>query len=153
MIAGALIQLDPASTDAYTANLRAFLIELDQRIEGWEAQMEPYRGKSVMTYHRTWSYLVEWLDLEVVGELEPLPGIPPNPAHLAELVLMHPDGSVDLIMVEPWSNLTTAIELARQIETGAIVLPVQPGGVPNSAGYLDMIDAVVQRLADNLGGS
>ena len=153
MIAGALIQIDPASTDAYSANLRAFLIELDQHIEQWEEQMASHRGEGVITYHRTWSYLAHWLGLSVVDELEPLPGVSPNPAHIAELMLTYSDGSVDAILVEPWSDLTTARELARQIEAEAVVLPVQPGGVPNSGSYLTMMDALIQRLMSALSGS
>lgn len=151
MIAGALIEIDPGSADEYTNNLREFLIELDERVVVWEEQMAPYEGARVITYHRTWSYLADWLDLNVVDELEPLPGIPPNPAHLATLVLTYSPDPVDVIILEPWSNITTSQEVALQIGTEAVVLPVQPGGVSDGDTYLTMMDALVERLAEALG--
>jgi zinc/manganese transport system substrate-binding protein len=150
VIAGRLIELDPQGADTYTANLRSFLIELDQAIARWEAEMAPQRGARIITYHRTWSYLADWLGLQVVGELEPLPGIAPNPAHLAELVLRHEGGNVDAIIVEPWSSASTAREVGLQIDAAVVVLPVQPGGVPNSDSYIDMMEQLITRLDEAL---
>lgn len=150
VIAGRLIELDPQGRDVYTANLRSFLIELDQAIARWEAEMGARRGARIITFHRTWTYLADWLGLEVVGELEPLPGIAPNPAHLAELVVRHQGGDVDAIIVEPWSSASTAREVGLQIDANVVVLPVQPGGVPNSDSYIDMMEQLITRLDEAL---
>ncbi|MBN1945301.1 MAG: zinc ABC transporter substrate-binding protein [Bradymonadales bacterium] len=150
IIAGRLIELDPAGAEIYTANLREFLVSLDQHMESWQARMEPFRGTAVLTYHRDWSYLAEWLGLQIAGELEPLPGVPPSPGHLAELITRHRNGSVRALLVTPWDPLRTAEEVARQIEIPCLVLPTQPGSLPGTEDYISTLDLLIERLADGL---
>ena len=50
--------------------------------------MAPFKGHPVITFHRSWSYLLDWLSLRSVAELEPKPGIPPTPGHVARLIAL-----------------------------------------------------------------
>ena len=47
--------------------------------KGWEAAMAPYKGTKIVTYHRSWPNFAERFGLDVMGYVEPKPGIPPSP--------------------------------------------------------------------------
>src|SRR5262249_1268864 len=66
----------------------------------WDDEMRPYRGRKVVTYHRTWSYFLKHFQLVSVGEIEPQPGVPPNRSHTRELVNLMKRENVKVIFVE-----------------------------------------------------
>src|SRR3990167_4522448 len=81
-----LAQIDPENADAYRARGKSFLERWRSAIEKWERQAAPLKGMPIVEHHRAFVYLVAWLGLKEVGTLEPIPGIPPTPSHLAGLV-------------------------------------------------------------------
>src|SRR5204862_7977705 len=92
---------------------------LKQSDEQWLAQMKPYAGRKVVTYHRSWPKFAEHFGLNVVGYVEPRPGIPPSPQHTVELIGQMMRDAVKVIMVEPYFDLKTTNSIAR--DTGAAV--------------------------------
>lgn len=81
-----LAEIDPNNATLYQTRLVSFSQRWENNIETWQTQALPLKGSAVIVHHRSWSYLLEWLALEKVGELEPKPGIPPTPTHLADLI-------------------------------------------------------------------
>src|SRR2546429_5503423 len=57
---------------------------IKQADEKWLAEMKPYAGRKIVTYHRSWPNFADHFHLDVVGYVEPRPGIPPSPQHTAE---------------------------------------------------------------------
>ncbi len=85
-IAEAFSRIDPKSTDYYQANLKRFRERLEGKLAEWKKLLEPYQGRQVVTYHNYWPYFAQRFNLKMELFLEPKPGIPPTPAHLAEVV-------------------------------------------------------------------
>jgi len=85
-IAKRLGELEPAGAGEFQANLAAFRNRTEQEIADWDKEMAPYRGRKIFTQHRTFTYFLDWSGLVDAGEMEPRPGVPPPPSHLAELV-------------------------------------------------------------------
>ena len=143
-IALALSRVDPANAGAYTDRRRAFLATLDRRMAGWRARMAPLRGKPVVSYHESWQYLARRFGIEVVGQLEPKPGIPPSPSHLARLIEQMKAKGAKLILVEPYYEKRNPQLVSR--ETGGVVveLPNQP---QRGQDYFAFIDALTSLLA------
>lgn len=81
-----LIQIDPAGATHYAARHADFSRRWQDAITRWEQQAVVLRGVPVVVQHRSWSYLVAWLGLVVVADLEPKPGIEPSAAHLAQVL-------------------------------------------------------------------
>jgi zinc/manganese transport system substrate-binding protein len=77
---------DPAHAEAYAAHAAATVARIDAATARWEEAAAGLRGAPVVTYHRSWPYLADWLGLDVVIELEPKPGIPPSPQHVARVL-------------------------------------------------------------------
>ena len=146
-------QVNPAGAATYRANLAAFLTTLDARIPVWEKELEPFRGARIVTYHKDFVYLAERYHLTVVETLEPKPGIAPSPAHLAEVIRTMRAEDAHVILVQPYQNRRTAETVARQ--TGATVLdmPQQPGAVPGTSTYFELMDSIVKTLAGALGAN
>ena len=149
-IAERFAQLDPSSADSFRANHENFESTLDAKLADWQRQLEPFRGASIVTYHKDFSYLAERFDLEVAETLEAKPGIPPSPAHLVAVIEKMKSRGTGVILVQPYQNRRTAETVAR--ETGAAVLdfPQQPGAVKDTATYFQLMDYLVRTLATTL---
>jgi zinc/manganese transport system substrate-binding protein len=150
-IADHLAQVDPADAATFKANLKRFDDTIDRKLVEWQKLLAPYRGAKIVTYHKDFVYFAERFGLEIVEELEPKPGIAPSPAHLTKVVSTMQATKARVILVQPYQNRKTAETVARQ--TGAVVLdmPQQPGAVPNTSTYFDVMDHLVQTLATALG--
>jgi zinc/manganese transport system substrate-binding protein len=150
-IAEGLIKLDSANAATYQANLASFTSRLDAKIAEWQKTLEPYRGRQFIAYHNTWPYFARRFGLRSELFLEPKPGIPPTPAHLAEVIAKMKSEKIGVIIVEPCQNRKTAETVAA--DTGAKVLSFAqyPGGVKGTdAGYFQLLDYLTKTLAEAL---
>jgi len=146
-IADHFAQIDPKSAATYRSNLARFNSRLDAKAAEWQKTLAPYRGAKVVTYHKDFVYFASRFGLDIVEELEPKPGIAPSPAHLAAVIGKMKSTNAHLILVQPYQNRRTAETVARQ--TGAVVVdvPQQPGARSNTTTYFDMMDNLVNTLA------
>jgi zinc/manganese transport system substrate-binding protein len=149
-IAARFAQLDPAHKAAFDQNLTRFLADLDAARKQLEAKMAPYRGAPVIGYHETWIYFADWLGLDQAGFVEPKPGIPPNPAHVAQLLGLGRARKVRAILQEEFYPDTTSKVLAKQIPAP---LASVPGGTKFAEGqaYVAYLQDLVGRIAAALG--
>lgn len=146
-IARALKKVSPADAAYFEKNLEVFKKKLDDKIKGWQAKMKPYKGAKIVTYHRSWPNFARRFGLDVIEYLEPKPGIPPSPSHLAKLILKMKKENVKLIMVEPYFDLRAAKVVAGK--TGATVLsaPLSVGGVKSANDYFGLFDYLVDNVS------
>jgi len=116
-------------------------------VGGWLELMRPFEGQRIVTYHRSWSYFAHRFGLTVAEELEPKPGIPPSPGHVAEVIERIKAENVKLLVMEPFYS-RKAPELVSS-ETGIKVVECanSVGGQPEASDYLSMIDNIVKRVS------
>jgi zinc/manganese transport system substrate-binding protein len=119
-----LAQLRPADAAYFAQRLADFERRLTEAERRWQARTGPLKGLKVVTYHRSWPNFAAYFGFDVVGYVEPKPGIPPSPAHTLELIQLIKRQGVRLILVEPYFDLKTPNAVAR--ETGAKVLVMAP---------------------------
>jgi zinc/manganese transport system substrate-binding protein len=153
-IAEAFSQLDPKSAEIYYANLKKFIDQLDAKLIEWLGVLAPFKGQEVVAYHDSWPYFAHRFNVNIDLFLEPKPGIPPTPVHLAEVILKMRTDHVRAIMVEPYQNRKTAQTVAA--DTGATVVELTqfPGGVKGTeGGYIELMDYNVHALARALAAS
>jgi zinc/manganese transport system substrate-binding protein len=145
-IAARMSELDPSNRQAYAANAKSFLDKLAKWQRHWETQLLPLKGRKVVAYHHSLTYLADWLGFEVVIHLEPKPGIPPNPGHVARVIDVAKKNHVTLMVQESYFPTKTS-ELVVQ-KVGA-KLAVLPGGANFQGGesYLGFVDQCVKRLS------
>jgi zinc/manganese transport system substrate-binding protein len=152
-IADAFASLDPAQRDFYQANATRFQASLEAKLAEWQAKLAPFKGQHVVAYHNSWLYFAERFGLKIEIFLEPKPGIPPSPAHLAAVMAKMKEVNARVVIVDPYLNRKTAETVAR--DTGAQVVAVTqfPGGVKGTeGGYIALMDYLVNSLAAAMGG-
>ncbi len=132
--------------------LEALLAErgLEARAGGWYAALRPHKGKTVVTYHRSWSYLAARFGLLSDLQLEPKPGIPPTAKHLATVVEAARARQARVILQEPFYTRKAAEFVAARTGSAVVSLPLMTGGSPEAPTYLDMLDNVITSLSRSL---
>ncbi len=154
-VAGALAErlgkLDAAGAASYRAAAARLTTELRAAQRRWAAQVAPFKGTPVVTYHRSWIYLTDLLGLKIVENLEPKPGIPPSAAHVLRVLQAIRAAKVPLILQEEYYPDRTAQLIASK--TGAKLIVLR-GGTDVRAGqrYLTHLDDEVQKIVAALKG-
>jgi ABC-type Zn uptake system ZnuABC Zn-binding protein ZnuA len=137
------------------AYFNARFTDFDRRLRAaeqrWDAMMAPYRGVKVVTYHRTWSNFVERFGLEVIGYVEPRPGIPPSASHTLNLVREMQEQRVRIILVEPYFDPKLPSAIARQAGASVVTLTPSVGGAPAATDYFTLFDHNLSLVINALG--
>jgi zinc/manganese transport system substrate-binding protein len=147
-IADKLSQFRPNQRAVFEQRLADFSSRLDAAEKRWLAQVAPYKGIKVVTYHRSYPNFAERFGLDIIGYVEPRPGIPPSPQHTLDLITEIKRQNVKIVMVEPYFDLKTPNAIGRQ--TGAVVLVVPPsvGGTKETTDYFTLFDYDINLLVE-----
>ena len=141
-----LSEMRPNDAAYFAQRYDSFEQRLKQSEQQWQAQMKPYAGRKVVTYHRSWPNFAEHFGLNVVGYVEPRPGIPPSPQHTVELIGQMKRDGVKIIMVEPYFDLKTPNSIARDTGAQVVVLMPSVGGEKEITDYFKLFDYDIARL-------
>jgi ABC-type Zn uptake system ZnuABC Zn-binding protein ZnuA len=141
-----LTELQPADAAFFAQRYADFDRRLTEAQKRWDAAMAPFKGAKVVTYHRSWPNFADHFGLNVVGYVEPKPGIPPTPAHTIDLIREMKAQQVKLILVEPYWDVKTPQAIARDTGGEVLVLPPSVGGVPEAKDYISLFDHDVNLL-------
>jgi len=137
-----LAKLDPKGAKYYEARGEDFRMRWESAIANWETRAVPLKGMPIVTQHRSWTYLVDWLELNEVANLEPKPGIEPSTSHLASLLSVVEDAGVALIVRSSYQSSRAAEWLSRKTGVPAVVLPHTVGSMEG----VDDLFAVFERI-------
>src|SRR5215813_3667877 len=145
-IADKLSQMRPADAGYFAQRYSAFEEKIKQADQQWQTQMKPYAGRKIVTYHRSWPNFAEHFHLNVVGYVEPRPGIPPSPQHTVELIGQMKRDNVKVIVVEPYFDLKTPNAIARDTGGTVVVLMPSVGGEKEITDYFKLFDYDLGKL-------
>jgi zinc/manganese transport system substrate-binding protein len=145
-IAARMSELDPTHAAGYREQLARFLRELDAARARWEQALALLRGRPVIGYHRSLGYLADWLGLSLVEHLEPRPGIPPNPRHLARVLSLARSHGVRLFLQETYYPTNASQTLAQHAGATLVQLRAAPD-FDHGENYVKYMDALVAKLA------
>lgn len=152
-IAQAFAGVDPTNAATYQANYKKFEATIDAKLQEWGKAMLPFKGANVVAYHDSWPYFARRFGVTMDTFLEPKPGIPPSPSHLAEVIAKMKAQKSKAIIVEPFHNRKIAEKVAGATGAKVVDFAQYPGALPNTETYVKLIDALVSRLAAALGSS
>ncbi len=139
-------ELRPADAAYFAQNYTDFNGRLTAAEKHWEDQMAPYRGRKVITYHRSWPNFCERFGLVVVEYVEPKPGIPPTPSHTLDVINTMKRENVKLILVEPYFDLRTPNSIAQATSGQVLVLMPSVGGAKEITNYFQLFDYDINLL-------
>ena len=141
-----LAQKDPANAPYYAQRAADFDRRLSEAQQRWKSMMAPYKGIKVVTYHRSWANFADAFGIDVIGYVEPKPGIPPTPQHTLDVIQAMRAQGIKLIIVEPYFDSKTPNSIASQTGGNVLVLPPSVGGVPAASDYLKLFDTNISLL-------
>jgi zinc/manganese transport system substrate-binding protein len=150
-IADAFARLDAPNQAFYLTNSAKFIATLEAKLGEWQTRLAPFKGQQIVAYHNSWIYFAQRFELKIELFLEPKPGIPPSPSHLADIIARMKERQARVIIVDPYLSRKTAETVARS--TGATVVDVaqMPGGVKGTdGGYIALMDYLVNSIAKAL---
>jgi len=149
-IAERLEQLDPDGRAEYQRNLAAFNKRVDAKTREWAPMTEKLKGVKVATYHKSWTYVSHWLGLEEVGYVEPKPGIPPDPQHLARLISVMKQEGAKLLLMENFYNKSVATLVAEKAGAKLLTLPTDVGATPEIKDWFSLVETVLKTLSSSV---
>ena len=149
-IAERLSELDPENALSYETNLAGFASRLETKIIEWDKSLAPYRGTEIFTYHKLWTYFIDWADFVEKGTIEPKPGIPPSPKHVAELIKIAENSDVKLVLSANFYPKKTGEQIAKTAGIPFLSLPAQVGGEKGIDSYTELIGNIVNSITSIL---
>ena len=147
-IADKLSELRPGDIAFFRQQLTSFTTRLDAAEKRWLAQMAPYKGTKMVTYHRSFPNFAERFGLDIVGYVEPRPGIPPTPQHTLDLINEMKRQNVKLVLVEPYFDMKTPMAIGRDTGAQVLVMPPSVGGTKEVPDYFKLFDYDINLLVE-----
>ena len=141
-----LAQIDPGDAAFYRKNESDFQARWQAAIERWQQQGARLRGVPIVEHHKDFTYLIHWLGMREVGDLEPLPGIPPTTSHLVELVEQMKRAPAKLIVYSSYQDPKAAQFLSSRTGIPTVLLPFTVGGSDRAKDLYGYFDELIARL-------
>lgn len=151
-ICDTLCKLDAPSCPYFQANLERFTRQIDEKMIEWSKLMTPFKGAKVVTYHKSYDYLLERFGLELFDTLEPKPGIPPSPTHVNALIPRMKENGVKVIIIEPNKERKTPKFVAEKAGAKLLVLPGTVEGNDDVKDYISLFDYNLAQIASVIRG-
>ncbi|MEP7307153.1 MAG: metal ABC transporter substrate-binding protein [Acidobacteriota bacterium] len=139
-IADKLSELRPNDRPYFQQQLASFVSRLDVAEKRWLATMAPHKGMKIVTYHRSFPNFAERFGLDIMGYVEPRPGIPPTPQHTLDLINEMKRQNVKLVLVEPYFDSKTPNAIGRETGAQVLVMPPSVGGTKDVPDYFKLFD-------------
>ena len=141
-----LAQLDPANAETYRSRAKSFLARWQAAIARWEKEAAPLKEVPVVVHHKAFSYFINWAGMREVASLEPKPGIPPTPTHLAELIDQMKRQPAKVIVYSSYNSPQAAQFLSERTKIPMVMLPFTVGGTERAKDLFGFFDDMIERL-------
>ena len=141
-----LSEIDHANADFYRARSESFGKRWQEAIQRWQQRAAPLKGVAIVVYHKDMSYFINWAGMREAGSLEPKPGIPPTPTHLAELVERMKRAPAKVVVYSAYSDPRAAEFLSQRANIPNVMLPFTVGGTPKAKDLFGLFDDTIDRL-------
>jgi len=138
--------IDPKNRSLYKDNFADFKLRWQSAIIDWEAKAASLQGKKAVVYHKNWTYLLDWLGIDAIADLEPKPGLPPTSKHLAGLLKKMNAQSVDFILYAAYQPSRSARWLSKRSNVAATELPFTVGGNAKAKNLFSLMDDTINTL-------
>ena len=144
----AMAKADPANAQIYIANAKRFVAEMGDVAKKIREEFKPYGGLKVVTFHAAWDYFADAIPIQIVGTIEPKPGITPSPAQVQQTIAMMKRQGVKVVICETWDDVRLAQYVADQAGAKMVVLPDHVNGVEGVDTYAKLFQYDTQKLIE-----
>jgi zinc/manganese transport system substrate-binding protein len=143
-----LAELDPVYADIYKTKLDDFIERWQVAIDVWEVRAQRLKGLTIVPHHRSFSYLADWLELDVIATVEAKPGVPPSGAHLSSLLEKLSNHPPAAVVRTPYANEKPTTWLAERLDTPQLILPYTVGGNDDATDLFALFEVTLTLLQD-----
>ncbi len=141
-----LAQVDPAHASQYAQRLSDFSQRWQQAIARWTTQAAPLKSVAVVSQHKAFVYLYEWLGLKEVAVLEPKPGVEPTASHLQAVLASLKITPARMTLYSAYQDPKPAEWLSKNAGIAAVKIPITVGGTEGAKDLFSLFDDTVARL-------
>lgn len=120
---------------------------LAERVGGWYRAGMVFRGKAMVCYHKEWDYFSRRFDIPCAAFVEPKPGIPPTPGHVAQLIRRIRDERIPVVFSASFYDQNQVRQIAERTGAQAVIVPANAGGTPGTETYIGLVGHWVDALA------
>ena len=145
-VLAALVQKDPAHIKEFTERHDALCARITKARARWDKYVPLSKEQKAVVYHKEFDYIVDYLGMDALIAIEPKPGLPPTPVHLAKVIEFIEANHVPTILVAPWSNNRQAKSIAAKTECGLLELPSMMNGTDYATDWITMIDGILEEM-------
>ncbi len=145
-ITNKLCELDMVNEPFYRANLTSFVQNWDRKVAGWKETLSSIKCKKVIEYHKVFDYFLQAFDINLVGTLEPLPGIPPTTKHIGEIEKLIERERIHCLLQDVYNPHDASKYISKKLDLKMIILPHDVGAVKEADGIFQLFDEIVRRL-------
>jgi ABC-type Zn uptake system ZnuABC Zn-binding protein ZnuA len=115
---------------------------------GWLQKMLPLHSKPIVSYHKNWVYFLTLFEIEEAETVEPKPGIPPSPKHVANLMNTMRERKIRLILAANYFDEHKVRSIAESVGAIPVIVPLYVGGAPGTDDYFELVDLWVDSLVE-----
>lgn len=141
-----LSQIDPGDRDYFTRNFQSYKEFLEDKAKEWKRRLSPLRGAKVVEYHKSFEYLAAFSGFKIIATLEPIPGVPPSPAHLEKVAKLVREEKPFVLLTNVYYETRTPEKLKEATGLDYLILPHDLNSMPGTDTYEDMMDLIVEKL-------
>jgi len=138
--------LDPREAAYYSDRSNSFLERWEQARIRWEKEAIPLKGLPLVVYHKNMTYMIHWLGMREVGNLEPKPGLPPTTAHLSELLANLQRQPAKAVVRSAYNDPRPGEWLAERAKIPSVAVAFTVGGTPEAKDLFALYDDTLARL-------
>ncbi|PIP03101.1 MAG: zinc ABC transporter substrate-binding protein [Zetaproteobacteria bacterium CG23_combo_of_CG06-09_8_20_14_all_54_7] len=139
-------QLDPEHAAGYQRRYQDFSRRWHEALDRWQKMAAPLHGLKLIGYHKGWSYMLNWLSMQQVATIEPLPGIEPSPSYLSILVEHQQADAAVMVIYATCQSAQASAWLAKRLHIPLVELPFTVGGNDQSEDLFALYDDTIERL-------
>lgn len=145
-LAARLIEIDPAHAAAHRARGVNFSARWNAAMTGWQTRAAPLKGLPVVVQHKSFSYLLNWLEMRTLATLEPKPGVEPSVGYLASVAAQLQTTPAKLVLRTAYQSPRPADWLAQRAGIPALALPYTVGGSERASDLFGLFDDTLDQL-------
>jgi ABC-type Zn uptake system ZnuABC Zn-binding protein ZnuA len=121
---------------------------LADRLGGWLAETRPLRGRRIIAYHKNWIYFTTRFGLDIVGHVEPKPGIPPTPRHVGTIIDLIRNEGIQVIFIANYFDSAKPAAIAERTGARVVIVPLSVGGEEGIDEYETLVGTWIERLIE-----
>ncbi|MBN2343214.1 MAG: zinc ABC transporter substrate-binding protein [Deltaproteobacteria bacterium] len=113
---------------------------------GWMKKALPLRHLKIVTFHKNWGYFTTLFGIEVIGYMEPKPGIPPSPGHVSSLIQKMKKEKVKVMLAANYFDVGKVRSVANKVNAEAVITALSPEGESHMDTFFHQFDIWIDKL-------